>query len=95
MAKSNLGSYRNVHVVKELPDHTSLDALYISPFFVSLGHLLQFIEKFQMNKNAVVVAAIVDPPQAPDQQLILLEWNDKEWKKTDLFRVLCEPLIVC
>lgn len=95
MAKSNLGSYKNVDVVKELPDHTSLDALYISAFFDSLEHLVQFIEGFQMNKNALVVAAIVDPPLAPDQQLVLLEWNGIEWTKTDLFRVLCEPLIVC
>lgn len=95
MAKSNLGSFRNVDVVKQLPDHSSLDALYISPFFDSFEHLVQFIGDFQVNKNAVVVASIVDPPQAPDQQLILLEWNDIEWTKTDLFRVLCEPLIVC
>lgn len=93
MAKKNLKDHANVKVVKELPQGSKLDALYISPFFSSYNDLVTFVGRFDMAEDAVVVAAIVDPANAPDQQLILLEWKGNDWFRTDLFRVLCEPLV--
>ena len=92
-ARNNLSSYFSVLVSTDLPQNIQFDAIYISPFLKSFAGLERLISSWQFTDDAVVVAPVQDQPDGLDQQLVLLErGSNKSWTRTDLFRVMCEPL---
>jgi protein-L-isoaspartate O-methyltransferase len=72
----------------------AIDALYIAPYLESHQELMDLLERhLTMSTDAIVVAAVQDHPAGLDQQLVLLERCGHNWSTTDLFRVMCEPMV--
>ena len=92
-ARENLKSFPAVVVTDAFPENTKIDALYISPFFPSIDALMAMIDTWTLAEDAVVVSAVQDHPEAMDQVLVILERETNSWKRTDLFRVMCEPIV--
>lgn len=92
--RKNSQPFSNVKVSDNIPPGTVLDALYIAPYFASESALDSFVSNISFSADAVVVASVKDMPDGPlsDQQLVLLERSVSGWTRSDLLRVLCEPL---
>lgn len=94
-ARHNLQPYQNIVVTDSVPEDVKIDAIYISPFLPSTDTLMEMLNGLSLAYDAVVVASVKDHPEAIDQILVLLENEPNGWKRTDLFRVMCEPLVYC
>ena len=93
-SRKNLGRYSSAVVSESVPTDATLDAVYISPFVSSFSELEPLISSWEFSADALVVAAVRDHIESWDQQLILLERKGRSWDRSDLFRVMCEPLLV-
>ena len=75
------------------PNDILFDAVYVAPYFASFQLFEDFINSLKFTEDAVCVAAVQLDEARMDQQLILMERSQDGWKRTDLFTVLCEPLV--
>jgi hypothetical protein len=95
--KLNLAIHENLLVSNTVPRETTMDALYVSPYFDSEIKLDSFLASLEFAQDAVVVASVIDEASMlgpiKDQQLLVLERENGQWIKVPLFRTLCEPLV--
>jgi protein-L-isoaspartate O-methyltransferase len=97
-AVNKLSYNSNIVVSREVEavSGSTLDALYISPYFASKDRLMEFIEPIKFANESILVAAYKDEcsqSPIPDQQLVIMTRQSNEWvNSVPLFRVLGEGI---